>query len=146
MSHWETTIGGFSSFDRKGVPEFVRMRRATQDASTIDEWCAAMRKGNNGGYANAWLLGDVNTKEIARLELGLKFIGFERTKDGFYIGSNIAEDLRILRLETDFRDKFAKEHLELSALEVIYRLGMAHPKGLASAQVTNRKEVYATAS
>jgi hypothetical protein len=33
------------------------MRRATQDASTIDEWCQIMKKGNNGGYANAWLLG-----------------------------------------------------------------------------------------
>jgi hypothetical protein len=47
-------------------------------------------------------------------------------------------------LETNFREKFAKEHPELSALEVIYRLGMAHPKGMASAK--NRKEVYATAS
>jgi hypothetical protein len=49
-------------------------------------------------------------------------------------------------LETDFRDKFAKEHPELSALEVVYRLGMTHPKGLASLRATNQKEVYATAS
>jgi len=49
-------------------------------------------------------------------------------------------------LETDFRDKFAKEHPELSALEVIYRLGMAHPKGIASAPATNRKGIYAAAS
>ena len=96
----ETTIGGFHGFDEKGVPEFVRMRRATQDASSIDEWCAIMRKGNNGGYANAWLLGDVNTGEIARLELGLKHVGFERTKDGYYTGSNVAEDVKILRFET----------------------------------------------
>jgi len=48
-------------------------------------------------------------------------------------------------LETDFRQKFAQEHPELSALEVIYRLGMAHPKGLASPSLKNRKEVYATA-
>jgi hypothetical protein len=100
----ETTIGNFHGFSEKGVPEFVRMRRATQDAGSIDEWCAIMKKGNNGGYANAWLIGDVNTKEIARLELGLKFIGFERTKDGYFLGSNIAEDLRILRLETDMND------------------------------------------
>jgi hypothetical protein len=100
----ETTIGGFSHFSEKGVPEFVRMRRATQDAADIDQWCAIMKKGNNGGYANAWLLGDVNTGEIARLELGLKYVGFERTKDGFFIGSNIAEDPHILRLETDTRD------------------------------------------
>ncbi len=100
----ETTIGGFSGFSEAGVPEFARMRRATQDADGIDAWCAIMRKGNNGGYANAWLLGDVKTGEIARLELGLKYVGFERTKDGYFVGSNIAEDLRILRLETNVDD------------------------------------------
>ncbi len=31
----ETTIGGFHGFKEKAVPEFVRMRRATQDATTI---------------------------------------------------------------------------------------------------------------
>ena len=100
----ETTIGGFEHFSEKGVPEFVRMRRATQDAANIDQWCALMKKGNNGGYANAWLLGDVNSGEIARLELGLKYIGFQRTNDGYFIGSNVAEDPHILRLETDSGD------------------------------------------
>jgi hypothetical protein len=100
----ETTIGDFTSFDDKGVPEFARMRRATQDAASIDEWCAIMKRGNNGGYANAWLLGDVNTNEIARLELGLKYVGFEKKKDGFFVGSNIAEDLKILRFETTSND------------------------------------------
>ena len=100
----ETTIGNFEHFSEKGIPEFVRMRRATQDAANIDQWCAIMKKGNNGGYANAWLVGDVQAGEIARLELGLKHIGFERTKDGFFIGSNIAEDPRILRLETSTKD------------------------------------------
>jgi hypothetical protein len=100
----ETTIGGFSGFSEKGTPEFARVRRAMQDAGNIDEWCAIMKKGNNGGYANAWLLGDINTKEIARLELGLKYVGFERTKDGCFVGCNIAENLKILRLETDMHD------------------------------------------
>jgi hypothetical protein len=99
----ETTIDGFSGFDEKQVPEFARMRRATQGASSIDEWASLMKRGNNGGYANAWLIGDVNTNEIARLELGLKYVGFEKKRDGFFIGSNIAEDLRILRLETDVK-------------------------------------------
>ena len=49
-------------------------------------------------------------------------------------------------LETEFRQKFEKEHPGLSALEVIYRLGMAHPKGIASASSKkNRKEIYAPA-
>jgi hypothetical protein len=105
----ETTIGDFEGFDTGGIPEFSRMRCATQYAGNIDEWCITMKHGNNGGYANAWLLGDVNTGEIARLEQGLKFTAFEKTKDGYYSGSNIAENIQILRFETttdenDIRD------------------------------------------
>ncbi len=100
----ETTIGGFHGFKDKAVPEFVRMRRATQDASSMEEWCQIMKKGNNGGYANAWLLGDVNKNEIACLELGLKNVNFEKKRDGFFASSNVAEDIRILRLETDIED------------------------------------------
>ena len=97
----ETTIGNFHPFNPKGTPEFSRMRHATQYANSIDEWCEIMKNGNNGGYANAWLIGDINTNEIARLELGLKFIGFEKKKDGFFTGSNVAENLQILRMETN---------------------------------------------
>jgi hypothetical protein len=108
----ETTIGGFFPFDEKGIPEFARMRTATQYASDIDEWCDIMKKGNNGGYANAWLIGDINTNEIARLELGLKYIGFEKKKDGFFIGSNVAEDIKILRFET----KIAETDIRISSI------------------------------
>lgn len=96
----ETTIDGFTEFDPKGTPEFSRMRHATQYASSIDEWCDMMKKDNNGGYANAWLLGDIQTSEIARLELGLKYVGLEKKKDGYFVGSNVPENLKILRFET----------------------------------------------
>jgi hypothetical protein len=105
----ETTIGDFFPFDPNGVPEFSRMRHATQYANSIDEWCEMMKKGNNGGYANAWLIGDINTNEIARLELGLKYIGFEKKKDGYFIGSNVAEDLQILRMETKTNETDIKQ-------------------------------------
>ncbi|HWX19219.1 MAG TPA: C45 family autoproteolytic acyltransferase/hydrolase [Candidatus Binatia bacterium] len=100
----ETTIGDFEGFETNGVPEFVRMRRATQDAGSIDQWCEIMRRENNGGYANAWLLGDINTREIARLELGRKQIGFEKKRDGCFTGSNVAEDLKLLRFETNAKE------------------------------------------
>lgn len=100
----ETTIGDFQPYDPGGIPEFARMRRATQDAATLEGWCEVMKRGNNGGYANAWLLGDVKRNEIARLELGLRFVGFERKADGYFTGSNIAEDPRILRFETTSKD------------------------------------------
>ena len=108
----ETTIGGFYPFDANGIPEFSRMRHATQYANSIDEWCDMMKKGNNGGYANAWLLGDIKTNEIARLELGLKYVGFEKKKDGYLFGSNVAEDLNILRFET----KSSETNIKLSSV------------------------------
>jgi hypothetical protein len=100
----ETTIGEFEGFETNAVPEFVRMRRATQDANSIDQWCEIMKLENNGGYANAWLLGDINTREIARLELGHKQIGFEKKRDGCFTGSNVAEDLKLLRFETNSKE------------------------------------------
>ncbi|MEI8041954.1 MAG: C45 family autoproteolytic acyltransferase/hydrolase, partial [Verrucomicrobiota bacterium] len=100
----ETTIGQFEGFETNGVPEFARMRRATQDAASIDEWCDIMKRHNNGAYANAWLLGDANTREIARLELGLKYAAYEKKRDGYFIGSNVAEDRRILLHETERND------------------------------------------
>ena len=104
----ETTIGDFFPFDKNGAPEFSRMRHATQYASSIDEWCDIMKKDNNGGYANAWLLGDIKKNEIARLELGLKYVGFERKTDGYFIGSNVPEDVRILRYETKHQETNVK--------------------------------------
>jgi len=105
----ETTIGGFEGFDSAQIPEFVRMRRATQDASSIEEWCEIMKKGNNGGYANAWLLGDIHSKQIACLELGLKRVSFEKKADGYYTGSNVAEDIPLLRLETSAHETDIRE-------------------------------------
>ena len=122
----ETTIGGFEGFDPEGIPEFSRMRRATQDAGTMDEWCTIMQQGNNGGYANAWLLGDSRTGEIARLELGLKNTSLEKTLDGYFIGSNIAENLQILRFETtadesDIRDMSIARRVRWKQLMGEYR-------------------------
>ena len=134
----ETTIDGFSGFDMSGIPEFVRMRRATQDASSIDEWCAIMRNGNNGGYANAWLIGDVKTNEIARLELGLKYVAFERTKDGYYIGSNVAEDVKILRHETSLNETDIRN--SDIARRVRWKQLMKEYKGRITAQVARSFE------
>jgi hypothetical protein len=66
----ETTISGFSGFDPNGVPEFVRARKAMQYAASIDDFARIMKDGNNGGYANNWLVADRKTNEVASLELG----------------------------------------------------------------------------
>jgi hypothetical protein len=97
----ETTIGGFDHFNRKGTPVFVRARQAMQYADSIDEWAAIMIENNSGAYANSWLLGDIRTGAIARLELGLKYHHLEKKTDGYFTGSNVATDTKLLRRETD---------------------------------------------
>ena len=102
----ETTIGGnFSGFDLNGIPEFVRARKAMQYASSIDDFARIMKDGNNGGYANNWLIADRKTNEVASLELGLKNVALERTKDGFFVGSNFPNDAKLMKEETEFDPK-----------------------------------------
>lgn len=98
----ETTITQFHGFDPNGVPEFARGRKAMQYANSIDEFARLMREGNNGGYANNWLVADNNTGEIASLELGLKNVELRRTKDGYFSGANFPVNEKLIREETDF--------------------------------------------
>lgn len=98
----ETTITQFWGFDPNGTPEFVRARKAMQYASSIDDVVRIMLDGNNGGYANDWLIGDNKTGEIARLELGLKEHSVERTKDGYFVGSNFPVGEKLIKAETTF--------------------------------------------
>src|ERR1039458_656738 len=95
----ETTIGHFSGYDPAGIPEFVRARKAAQYSKSIDEFARIMKEGNNGGYANNWLLADVKNNEVASLELGLKNVTLERTKDGYFVGSNFPVNARHVRWE-----------------------------------------------
>jgi hypothetical protein len=97
----ETTIGGFDGFERKGTPVFERARRAMQYANNIDEWAQIMIENNNGAYANSWLLGDIKTNEIARLELGLRHHSLEKKTTGWITGSNVTDNIKILRNETN---------------------------------------------
>ena len=98
----ETTISGFSGYDPNGIPEFVRARKAMQYAASIDDFARIMKEGNNGGYANNWLVADRKNNEIASLELGLKNVILQRTKDGFFVGSNFPADPKLTKEETEF--------------------------------------------
>ncbi|HEX7252059.1 MAG TPA: C45 family peptidase [Thermoanaerobaculia bacterium] len=101
----ETTITQFAGWDPNGKPEFERSRKALQYADSIDEYVRIMRAGNNGGYANDWLLGDRKTGEIAQFEQGLKHDHLWRTKDGVFVGSNFASDPQVLAEDTHFDSK-----------------------------------------
>ena len=98
----ETTIGHFAGYDPSGIPEFVRARKAAQYSASIDDFSRIMKEGNNGGYANTWLIADIGKNEIGRLELGLKNVTLERKKDGYFVGSNFPINEKLIREETDF--------------------------------------------
>ncbi|MGA8442194.1 MAG: C45 family peptidase [Candidatus Sulfotelmatobacter sp.] len=97
----ETTITQFEGWDPNGKPEFMRSRKALQYAESIDDYVRIIKEGNNGGYANDWLIGDRKSGEIAYLELGLKNTPIWRTKDGYFVSSNFARDPKLIREETD---------------------------------------------
>jgi hypothetical protein len=96
----ETTISSFHGWDPNGKPEFVRARKALQYASTIDDYVKIMLDGNNGGYANDWLLGDRKTNEIAQFELGLQAYRVWRSKDAVYVSSNFVSDPEVQKRDT----------------------------------------------
>ena len=94
----ETTIGGFLPYENN-LPISCRIRNAMQYGNNLDDYVKMLLDGNSGDYANSWLFGDINTNEILRLELGLKYHNVERTKNGYFIGFNAAYDPRIRNLE-----------------------------------------------
>ncbi|HXB42432.1 MAG TPA: C45 family peptidase [Puia sp.] len=98
----ETTITQFRGFDSTAIPEFVRARKASQYSNSIDDVIKIFTTGNNGGYANDWLIGDTKTNEVAKLELGLKYYRVWRSKDTAMIGSNFASDPELIANETTF--------------------------------------------
>ena len=101
----ETTISQFEGWDPNGKPEFMRSRKALQHANSIDDYVRIMLDGNNGGYANDWLLADNKTGEIAQFELGLKAHRVWRTKDGAFAGANYPRDPEVIANDTTFDPK-----------------------------------------
>ncbi len=124
----ETTITQFEGWDPDGKPEFVRSRKALQYAGSIDEYVALIKEGNNGGYANDWLIGDRKTGEIVYLELGLKNTPLWRSKDGYFVSSNFARDPKLIKTETSGFD-FNNLASSPNARRVTWEKKMAESKG-----------------
>jgi hypothetical protein len=94
----ETTIGSAVGWNdgASRVPEFVRSRDAAQHATSLDGWREKITTGNNGGYANSWLVGDARTGEIALLDLGCTKVAWSGPiSDGYFCGFNVATDLAV---------------------------------------------------
>ena len=97
----ETTIDGAVGFDEKGLPEFERARKALQYSNSLDDFYRIMVAGNNGGYANTWLVGDTKTNEIGELQLALKNVVFKRSSEGVYVSSNFPGDPKLIAEDCD---------------------------------------------
>lgn len=132
----ETTIGYFSAFDPKGIPEFVRARKAMQYATSIAEFAAIMKEGNNGGYANNWLVADSKNNEIGSLELGLKHVTLQTTRDGYFVGSNFPADPQLIAEETDFPTKDMS--ISANARHVRWEQLMRENKGKIDVEAAHR--------
>ena len=100
----ETTISGMKFPPRFGRPYFCRVRKAMQYATSLNECKEMMIDNNAGDYACSWLFGDIKTKEIMRLELGVFSHSIQRTFNGAYYGANSAMDPNFRALETDDKD------------------------------------------
>jgi hypothetical protein len=94
----ETTIGGFNAYEFKD-PITCRIRNAMQYGKNLDDYVKILTNNNSGDYANSWLIGDIKTNEIMRIELGVQFVNIEKTKNGYFIGFNATYDPRIRNLE-----------------------------------------------
>jgi hypothetical protein len=95
----ETTLANFNGYDETKTPGYVRIRMAMQYGNDIESVVQILNEGNNGGVADAWLIGDIKTNEIARFEQGLLYQKLDKKFDGYFFGCNVAEDPRIRNLE-----------------------------------------------
>ncbi|MGA8299268.1 MAG: C45 family peptidase [Terriglobales bacterium] len=132
----ETTIGHFSGYDPNGIPEFVRARKAAQYSNSIDDFARIMKEGNNGGYANNWLLADIKTNEIASLELGLKNVTLEKKTDGYFVGANFPVNENLIREETNFNP--SDMSVSANARHVRWEQLMAENKGKIDVSAAER--------
>jgi hypothetical protein len=137
MTISETTIGYFAGFDPDAIPEFVRARKAMQYSASIDDFARIMKDGNNGGYANTWLVADSKNNEIGSLELGLKHVTLHRTQDGYFVGSNFPENEELIRDEApEFPVK--DKSISANARHVRWEQLMAENKGTITADSAKR--------
>lgn len=83
----ETELVPQGSFNIRKTPKGVRSRTAIQYSASIDEVIGNLQNGNNGLIPNEWLIGDIKTGEIARLEQALIHTPVTRLTNGIFTSS-----------------------------------------------------------
>jgi hypothetical protein len=76
--------------------------KGRQYSNSIDDVIKTFTSGNNGGYANDWLIGDTKTNEVAKLELGLKDYRVWRSKGHSHDRFQFPSDPKLIKEETTF--------------------------------------------
>jgi hypothetical protein len=105
----ETTIGGFNRYNKDGIPEFDRIRRAVQHFTSINDkgddtsFVNIMRTGESGDCADTWLLADYRDNSIWEFEEGLEFYNVTHKKADdekpYFFGANYPKYPPIVHLE-----------------------------------------------
>jgi len=91
----ETTCGLQGLWKNTGYSMAIRTRRAIQYSNTLNQALDYLMEGNDGLWTGAYLLGDTETSEIARLDLALYNHEIWRTFNGFYWAANNAMSNRV---------------------------------------------------
>jgi hypothetical protein len=95
----ETTVMQ-TPFNADGTPQSLRIRKAAQYATSIDDVVRILTERNNGLYTNDWLIADAKSNETAILLLGTNKHKLWRSgkgdfpggTEGFYWSVNNAKD------------------------------------------------------
>jgi hypothetical protein len=140
----ETTISNENYktlFSNGNSPYFCRIRQAMQYGKTIDDYTSILLKNNEGDYPCSWLLGNINTGEIALFEIMQKQYSLQKTNNGVFYGMNSIIDPVIRTNETtdqhflDLATSSGARNVRLNHLlnEVYYgKINMSNSKNILS--------------
>ena len=93
----ETELVPQGPFNIRKTPKGIRSRTAIQYSKNIDEVIMNLQKENSGLIPNEWLIGDIKTNEIARLEQALFNSPLTRTKNGIFFSCSTPNNNKVER-------------------------------------------------
>jgi outer membrane protein assembly factor BamB len=92
----ETELNPQGPFNIRKTPKGVRSRTAIQYSDNIDDVLYYLDKDNNGLIPNEWLIGDINTGEIASYQQLLYNKPLKRTDSGYFWSCTKPHELSVL--------------------------------------------------
>lgn len=91
-------------WDARGYPLAVRARKAVQYSESIDDVMHYLKYRNDGGMNAVWVIGDINTGEIARYEQGYRNSWYNKISNGFHWSANNPMNFRVRLEKIHLRD------------------------------------------